>query len=109
MVYTAKANIGGKLAQIGSRLIDGVAKKQADDFFAKFNKIMVPADVAASAASPAASSASASAAAAAPAASSTPASHGTQGEPMNPLWLVGGTLAAMMVIHWLLGPAKYIS
>ncbi len=36
MVYTAKANIGGKLAQIGSRLIDGVAKKQADDFFAKF-------------------------------------------------------------------------
>ncbi len=113
MVYTAKANIGGKLAQIGSRLIDGVAKKQADDFFAKFNKIMVPADVAASAASPAASSAassaSAAASAAAPAASSTAASHGTQGEPMNPLWLVGGTLAAMMVIHWLLGPAKYIS
>ena len=32
MVYTAKANIGGKLAQIGSRLIDGVAKKQADDW-----------------------------------------------------------------------------
>ena len=107
MVYTAKANIGGKLAQIGSRLIDGVAKKQADDFFAKFNKIMVPADAAASAA-PAAPAAS-TATAAAPAASSTTASHGTQSEPMNPLWLVGGTLAAMMVIHWLLGPAKYIS
>ena len=106
MVYTAKANIGGKLAQIGSRLIDGVAKKQADDFFAKFNKIMVPADVAVADA-PAASAASASPAAAA--ASSTAASHGTQSEPMNPLWLVGGTLAAMMVIHWLLGPAKYIS
>ncbi len=35
--YTAKASIGGKLAQIGSRLIDGVAKKMADDFFKKFN------------------------------------------------------------------------
>ena len=36
MVYTAKANIGGKLAQIGSRLIDGVARKMADGFFTKF-------------------------------------------------------------------------
>jgi carbon monoxide dehydrogenase subunit G len=35
--YTAKATVGGKLAQIGSRLIDGVARKMADDFFVKFN------------------------------------------------------------------------
>ena len=35
--YTAKASVGGKLAQIGSRLIDGVAKKMAEDFFRKFN------------------------------------------------------------------------
>lgn len=34
--YTVKANIGGKLAQLGQRLIDGAAKKMADDFFAKF-------------------------------------------------------------------------
>src|SRR2546430_985109 len=34
--YTAKANVGGKLAQIGSRLIDGAAAKVADDFFARF-------------------------------------------------------------------------
>ncbi|MEN3296561.1 MAG: uncharacterized protein V7642_5814 [Burkholderiales bacterium] len=34
--YTAKAQIGGKLAQIGSRLVDGAAKKTADDFFAAF-------------------------------------------------------------------------
>ena len=36
--YTAHAMIGGKLAQVGSRLIDGVAKKIAGEFFAKFNE-----------------------------------------------------------------------
>ncbi len=36
--YTAKATIGGKLAQVGSRLVDGVAKKLAENFFAKFNE-----------------------------------------------------------------------
>jgi carbon monoxide dehydrogenase subunit G len=38
--YTAQANVGGKLAQIGSRLIDGTARKMADDFFAKFAALM---------------------------------------------------------------------
>jgi carbon monoxide dehydrogenase subunit G len=37
LTYSAKASVGGKLAQVGSRLIDGVAKKMADDFFAAFN------------------------------------------------------------------------
>ena len=36
--YTANANVGGKIAQIGSRLIDGVARKMADTFFSAFNK-----------------------------------------------------------------------
>lgn len=34
--YDVDAQVGGKLAQIGSRLIDGTAKKMADDFFARF-------------------------------------------------------------------------
>ena len=34
--YTASAQVGGKLAQIGSRLVDGAAAKVADDFFARF-------------------------------------------------------------------------
>jgi len=38
--YAVKAQVGGKLAQIGSRLIDGVAKKLADDFFTAFNQKM---------------------------------------------------------------------
>lgn len=42
LVYTANATVGGKLAQIGSRLIDGVAKKMSEDFFAKFNQVVAP-------------------------------------------------------------------
>lgn len=34
--YAVKAHVGGKLAQIGSRLVDGAAAKLADDFFARF-------------------------------------------------------------------------
>ena len=40
LTYEANASVGGKLAQIGSRLIDGTAKKMADDFFAKFSEIV---------------------------------------------------------------------
>ena len=35
--YTAQASIGGKLAQVGSRLVDGVARKLASQFFEGFN------------------------------------------------------------------------
>jgi hypothetical protein len=41
--YTASAQVGGKLAQVGSRLIDGVARKMADDFFTRFNAKVAPA------------------------------------------------------------------
>jgi carbon monoxide dehydrogenase subunit G len=34
--YTVEAQIGGKLAQLGQRLINGAAKKVADDFFENF-------------------------------------------------------------------------
>jgi carbon monoxide dehydrogenase subunit G len=36
--YTTEASIGGKLGQIGGRLISASAKKIADDFFQKFAK-----------------------------------------------------------------------
>ena len=38
LAYTAKATVGGKLAQVGARLIDGVAKQLAGKFFESFNK-----------------------------------------------------------------------
>ncbi len=34
--YGAQGQVGGKLAQIGSRLIDGTARKMADEFFTRF-------------------------------------------------------------------------
>lgn len=36
--YTVKANVGGKLAQLGSRMIDAAASKSADEFFELFSK-----------------------------------------------------------------------
>ncbi|MGE3145776.1 MAG: carbon monoxide dehydrogenase subunit G [Pseudorhodoplanes sp.] len=36
LTYNVEAQIGGKLAQLGQRLINGTAKKLADDFFARF-------------------------------------------------------------------------
>jgi carbon monoxide dehydrogenase subunit G len=36
--YTVSAQVGGRIAQVGNRLIDSAAKKLADDFFAAFEK-----------------------------------------------------------------------
>lgn len=40
--YEVSAQIGGKIAQLGSRLIDATAKKIAGDFFQKFGQIVGP-------------------------------------------------------------------
>ncbi len=50
--YEVNAQVGGKLAQIGSRLIDATAKKMADDFFTRFAETVAgpaPAEAAAEA------------------------------------------------------------
>jgi len=74
--YAVSAQVGGKLAQIGSRLIDGAAKKLADEFFSAFKqKIDMPAPAPAQ-----------PAAAAAPDAS--------------PLWWVIAALAAMFLLGY---------
>lgn len=41
--YIAHANVGGKLAQIGQRLIDGAARQIADDFFGRFAAVLTAA------------------------------------------------------------------
>ncbi len=38
--YDVSAQVGGKIAQIGSRLIDSTARKMADDFFARFSEVV---------------------------------------------------------------------
>ncbi len=43
--YDVEAKVGGKLAQLGSRIIDGFAKKMADQFFENFsNAVGIPTD-----------------------------------------------------------------
>jgi carbon monoxide dehydrogenase subunit G len=45
--YNVKAQVGGKIAQLGARLIDSTAKQMADQFFDKFAANLTPAPVAA--------------------------------------------------------------
>ena len=92
--YSTKANVGGKLAQIGSRLIDGVAMKTANEFFAKFNEKMAPAAPAGSAAPAAAGVA--------------PRLPAAQPSGFNPMWFVAGVIAVMLAMNYLLGAPKYI-
>jgi carbon monoxide dehydrogenase subunit G len=42
LTYAVEAQIGGKLAQLGQRLVNGAAKKLADDFFQKFAAAVSP-------------------------------------------------------------------
>ncbi len=52
--YDVDGQVGGKLAQVGAGLIDGAAKKMADDFFGKFAELVGgPAEAEASAEAPA--------------------------------------------------------
>lgn len=100
LAYTASAQVGGKLAQIGARLVDGAAKKMADDFFVRFNEI-VAAKASAEAAPAAAPEAAASAAPAVPppaaAQSATPATGGG-----IPAWAwIGGLIVVVLVATWL--------
>ena len=105
--YTVKSTVGGKLAQIGQRLIDGVAKSLAEEFFSRFEAELVkrfapPVAPAAPAEEPqeAAHSAGGAAApvAASPAQPTAPApATGTSS------WVWWAAIAAAFVAGWLLG------
>jgi carbon monoxide dehydrogenase subunit G len=97
LAYNAKATVGGKLAQIGSRLVDGVARKMADDFFIKFNAVMAGPGAAAAAASAAGSSTTT-----APASAALATTESQDGGSM-PIWVVGITIAVMLGIWWAMG------
>jgi uncharacterized protein len=74
LTYDVKASVGGKLAQLGSRLIDGFAKKMADQFFENFQKAVEGSGARAEAAeTPAAEPGAAPEPAAEPAPAATPA------------------------------------
>ncbi|MEM7498982.1 MAG: carbon monoxide dehydrogenase subunit G [Pseudomonadota bacterium] len=92
--YAANAKVGGKLAQLGSRLIDGFARKMADDFFDKFSAKVAGEPPAASAEPspaptppPAEAGSGAAAEAGAPEAAAEPAASTPAEEPKKEGWL----------------------
>ena len=40
LIYDVEAKVGGKLAQLGSRIVDGFAKKMTDQFFARLEAVL---------------------------------------------------------------------
>jgi len=87
LTYTATAAVGGKLAQIGSRLIEGASKQMADQFFGKF------AEVVGAAAAPAGAPP-----AAAPAAAAAPTRRG-----LPPLVWVAGLIVIIVILLLIFG------
>ena len=87
--YKVGAQVGGKIAQMGQRLIDGVARSMAEDFFRRFDEEMQrrypEAYAAAAAAQPAATQP------AAPAGKPVPAW----------LWIVGAVLLLAVLLWWM--------
>jgi carbon monoxide dehydrogenase subunit G len=101
--YAAKAQVGGKIAQIGSRLVDSAAEKIAGEFFAAFENYLKAqqaqaASAAAEAETPAAAPADA-ASAAAPAAQIATAPAVSNALPWP--WLIGGAVV-LVAAAWLL-------
>ena len=96
LTYVADAQVGGKLAQIGSRLIDSTAKKMANEFFGKFaEEVGGPTEDA---------SAAAELPVAEPAAAPEPASDPETAVPkssgggISPAIWVGGLIAVVVVV-----------
>ncbi len=90
--YVVEANVGGKLAQIGSRLIDATARQMAENFFAKFAATVAAAEQ--PAAAPAGATAPAPATIAAPTPSAPQASSGR----LPPMVWVTVLAAAVIVL-----------
>lgn len=91
LAYEAQAQVGGKLAQLGSRLIDATARKLADDFFTRFNQIVSARAAPAPTAEPPA--------AAAPAAAAVPTA--TDAGRGIPSWAwVAGVIVMVLLALW---------
>ena len=87
--YSVQAQVGGKIAQMGQRLIDGVSKSMAEDFFKRFDNEMQRLH-------PEAYGVVAEAPAAVPAGAMVPATAGR-----IPVWVWFASLAVLAVVVWL--------
>ncbi|MBM3525604.1 MAG: carbon monoxide dehydrogenase subunit G [Alphaproteobacteria bacterium] len=98
LTYAADASVGGKLAQIGSRLVEATARKLADEFFTRFAEEFpaapatvapVPMPVAAAPAPNAATS------------SETPAAPNSSATRVSPTIWVPALIAVVAAVYWL--------
>jgi uncharacterized protein len=95
LAYTVQASVGGKVAQLGQRLIDGAAKSMAEDFFKRFEdemRTLYPEAYAAQAVAAEAASASVN------------PSEDPDAEPASrvPVWiLVGGAAVLVALFFWI--------
>jgi uncharacterized protein len=92
LAYTVEAHVGGKMAQIGSRLIDATARKMADDFFSKFAAVV---------GGPVAPAPAETAAAPAAAAGASPAPPQAPSARLSPLVWVLGLVVVVAVLLFL--------
>ena len=97
LTYVATGQVGGKLAQIGSRLIDSTAKKMANEFFGKFAEVVGSTDAA-----PGASIPEKTTAPVAPPTETPPATPAQSGGGLSPVVWVSGLIVAVAVILFLL-------
>lgn len=101
--YAAQAHVGGKLAQIGSRLIGAAARKMADDFFGRFAEIVAAGAAGAAGPMPGAATAGANAGAAeaqdhGPAAAA-PAEPTHETRLPTAVWVGGLTAAVALMLY----------
>jgi carbon monoxide dehydrogenase subunit G len=86
--YTVHSKVGGKIAQLGQRLIDGVAKSLAEDFFKRFDEVL-QARLTASAADGGAN----------PVQTNTPETASSAPKASRLLW-ISGALAVVAALWW---------
>jgi carbon monoxide dehydrogenase subunit G len=113
--YAVNAKVGGRLAQVGARLIDGVAKKMADEFFTRFKTALAPQSAAAasgaagategtassSGAAGVASVASGSSGSSAPAATGTPVAPPRRRSANQRLWAFVVLIALVLIGYYI--------
>ncbi|MGH7030807.1 MAG: SRPBCC family protein [Stellaceae bacterium] len=105
--YEVQAHVGGKLAQIGSRLIDATSRKMAEEFFTRFAAVVAPEAAGSPAPAPAiGQSAPMAGAAAEPAAADPkPAEHETAaaaaaGRLSPAVWVTGLTAVVALMLYY---------
>ena len=100
--YDVEAKVGGKMAQLGARLIDGTARKMADDFFGRFSELVAPAPSEPTVEAPEVAEAVAAPAASAEATAATAeASEPERRAGLLPVLVVAGIVAFALIVYQL--------